>query len=46
MADDKIINVLNGTERGSKEIIFKEGINRIKFLGRKAKGKIDIDIKK
>lgn len=46
MADDKIINVLNATERGSKEIIFKEGTNRIKFLGRKAKGKIDIDIKK
>lgn len=43
---DKIINVLNGTERGSKEIILEEGTNRIKFLGRRAKGKIDIDIKK
>lgn len=42
--DDEIINIVNGTDEGNKTIKIKEGVNRIKLVGKKAKGDISIKI--
>lgn len=42
--DDKIINILEGTSEGTKTIPIKKGLNRIRVVGKEAKGKVKIEI--
>lgn len=42
--DDEIINILEGTSEGTKTIPIKKGVNRIRLVGREAKGKVKIEI--
>lgn len=42
--DDEIINLVNGTKEGNERIKIKEGVNRIKLVGKKAKGEIKLKI--
>lgn len=42
--DDEVIEIVNGTEEVNKTITIKDGLNRIKLVGRKAKGQISIEI--
>ena len=40
--DDEIINLVNGTKEGNERIKIKEGVNRIKLVGKKPKGKLSL----
>lgn len=40
--DNKIINIVEGSNKGSKTILLKKGKSRIKLVGRKASGSINI----
>lgn len=42
--DDEIINILEGTNEGTKTISLKEGIIKIKLVGRKAEGEVKFNI--
>lgn len=43
-SDNKVINIVSGTEEGSKTISLNKGTSRIKLVGKKAKGEIKINI--
>lgn len=42
--DDEIVEIVNGEKEGSETIKLKEGISRVKLVGRKSKGQIKMDI--
>lgn len=42
--DDEVINIVNGTDEGNQTIKIKEGVSRIKLVGKKARGNISIKI--
>ena len=42
--DDEVINIVNGTDEGNQTIKIKEGVSRIKLVGKKAKGEVSIKI--
>ncbi len=43
--EDEIINILEDTSGGTKSIILKKGISKIKLVGKKAKGEVKINFK-
>jgi len=42
--DDEVINIINDTQEGSETVQIKEGISRVKLVGRKAKGEVTLKI--
>ena len=42
--DDKIIDILNDTEEGSETILLKQGISKLKFIGKKSNGETKINV--
>ncbi len=42
--NDEIVNIINGTEERRQTILLKKGTNRIKLVGKEAKGEIKMNI--
>jgi len=42
--DDEVIDIVNATKEGKEKFDLKDGVSRIKLVGKKAKGEISIKI--